>query len=86
MLALIGSPRRVLSHWFKSRLTQALKRSTIRAFELEPAKERDQSISKFLVWRDSVSDIRSANLLGFLKSELGEDEETPAISRVATKR
>ena len=65
---------------------EASKHSTIRAFKLEPAEERNQFISKFLVWRDSVSDMLSVNLLGILASEPCEDEETPAISRAATYR
>ena len=55
-------------------------------FELEPPDERGHSISKFLVLRDSVSDMLSSNILMFLGSEQDEDNETPAISWAATKR
>ena len=72
----IGSPRRVRSHRFKFRLAKASKRRTIRAFELKLIKERDQSISKFFVRRDRVSDVCSVNLLGFLGSQPGENKRT----------
>ena len=82
----IGGPRCIRSHRFRSRLSKPSKPQTIRVFELELSEECDQSISKFFVQPDSVSEVQSVNLFSILVSEPGEYEETPAVTKAATKR
>ena len=53
---------------------------------IQSSEERDQSFTKFLVRRDTVSDMRAADLLCFIGSEPCDNKIAPAISRTTTQR